>query len=102
MSDIKSLHIKRGVRTLNIKGYNDHKNRPVATITCVESWDDDGSGLYEDTDDNQWATFYLKESDIDAAIDKLKELKQFLSVDSVNQSHPDNPDGKTDKESPAQ
>jgi hypothetical protein len=73
------LHIKRGARTLNVTGYVGIKNKPEAKITCVESWDDDGTGLYQESEDNQWATFYLRVEDIDPIIKKLLEIKGFLN-----------------------
>lgn len=75
----KQLHISRGARTLNIKGFIDVTKKPTATVTCIEQWDNDGTGLYEESDDNQWATFYLREEDIDPIISKLLEIKGFLN-----------------------
>lgn len=75
----KQLHIKRGSRTLNVKGYVSHQEKPTVTISCIETWDDDGSALYQETEDNQWATFYLQENDIDVLIEKLNEAKAFLN-----------------------
>lgn len=79
----KQLHIKRGSRIFKIRSYIDHRNKPVSTVECVEVWDDyDGdpnSSLYESTEDNQWATFYLTPDDIDAAIEKMQEVKRFLN-----------------------
>lgn len=73
------LHISRGARTLNIKGFAGLKKEPTATVTCVEQWDDDGTGIYDESDDNQWATFYLRVEDIDPIINKLLEIKCFLN-----------------------
>lgn len=64
---------------MNVKGYAGLQEKPTVTITCIETWDDDGGNLYEETEDNQWATFYLQESDIDALIEKLNEAKTFLN-----------------------
>lgn len=75
----EQLHISRGARTLNIKGFDGLKKEPTATITVIEQWDNDGDGLYDETDDNQWATFYLRAEDIDPIITKLLEIKGFLN-----------------------
>lgn len=75
----EQLHISRGARTLNIKGFDGLKKEPTATITCIEQWDNDGDGLYDETEDNQWATFYLRVEDIDPIITKLLEIKGFLN-----------------------
>lgn len=63
------LHIKRGFRIFNIRGYNDYCNgKPTVLLTCI----------IDDEDDEQDASFYLKLEDIDPIIEKLKEAKEFL------------------------
>jgi len=79
----EQLHIKSGARIFKIRSYVDHRDQPIVTAECLEVWDhyddDESSHLYEDTRDNQWATFYLRPDDIDIVIEKLKEVKQFMT-----------------------
>ena len=79
----QQLHIKKGSRIFKIRSYIDHRNKPIATVECIEVWDDysgdENSCLYENSEDNQWATFYLTSDDIDAAIEKMQEVKRFLN-----------------------
>ena len=74
---MKQLFINRGSRKLSIKGYLGCKQEPCVIINCMEYWepcDDD----WEEAEEND-ATFYLKEDDIDAIIEKLKEAKEYLN-----------------------
>ena len=75
----KQLHIKRGSRTLNIRGYTRLKKKYVV-INCMEYWESDDEDLGEDEEEN--AYFYLKPEDIDPIIEKLKEAKEFLNETS--------------------
>ena len=83
MKDPEFLHINHGSRTLNIRSYIGINKKPVSKIECIEDWDNDGD-FYEDSDDNQWATFYLNVEDIDKIIEKLKEVKEFLNSNTKN------------------
>lgn len=77
----EQLHLKRGFRTLNIRGHLDYMTKkPTVLITCMEDCADtiglDGEWVEEHED----ATYYPTIDELDLIIEKLKEAKEFLQT----------------------
>lgn len=80
---MKQLFINKGSRKLSIRGFEGVNKKPCVIINCMEYWepcDDDG---FEDAEEND-ATFYLNEDDIDLIIEKMKEAKAYIKNNIAN------------------
>ncbi len=73
-----NLHLTKGARILNLRGFKDVGNRRIVILNCMEHWtDEDEDGfINEETED---ASFYLESNDIDKLISKLTDAKAYLN-----------------------
>jgi hypothetical protein len=71
----EQLNLKRGSRTLNVRGVM-NMEMPSVIIECIEHWEPDDEFGSPEHDD---ASYYVTTNEIDMLIEKLREGKAFLN-----------------------